>query len=212
MYKYLNTLTQAGVVYRDPRQGDYRLGYKLLQYGSKLTHSEIIEERLSHYLKEISGQTNMTALIATWVNDRPIITQIANTNFGLNIGATVSTELPPLSAVGKVFAAFKGDETTELWKTAYLDTALLNDFNTELEEVKSSKFAYSKEPLIRHVSSISFPLLNYKNDIVAAVGIVGFTDDLPSTFNDPFVQKIAPIIGEMSEVFGCEENSTKNEQ
>lgn len=208
----MNTLTQAGVVYRDPRQGDYMLGYKLLQYGSKLTYSEILKERLSHYLNEISGQTNMTALLATWVNDRPIITQIANTNFGLNIGATVSTELPPLSAVGKVFAAFKDDEATELWKKNNLDEARLNELNIEIEKIKLQKFAYSKEPLIRHVSSISFPLLNYKNDIVAAVGIVGFTEDLPSTFDEPFIQKIAPIIDEMSEVFGCTDNSTKNEQ
>lgn len=205
LYKYLNTLTQAGVVYRDPKQGDYALGYKLLEYGSKLMNTEIILQRLTHQLKEVSSQTNMTALLATWVNDRPIITQIANTNFGLNIGATIGTELPPLSSVGKVFAAFKDDDATTLWKTTNLNTEQLQSLNNELNSIKENKFAYSKEPLVRHVSSLSFPVVNYQNQLIAAIGIVGFTEDLPSNIEDEFIKNIIPIIKEMSAVFGYTE-------
>lgn len=205
LYKYLNTLTQAGVVYRDPRQGDYALGYKLLKYSSKLIDQDEILQRLTYYLKEMSKETNMTTLIASWVNDRPIITQLANSNFGINIGATISTELPPLSSIGKVFAAYKDDESTELWKTSNLTADQLAILNEELPTIKQQKFAYSKEPLVRHVSSISFPILNYQNEIIAAVGIVGFTDDLSPNVDNVFLQKITPIVREMSSVFGYTE-------
>ncbi|MBQ0139660.1 MAG: helix-turn-helix domain-containing protein [Kurthia sp.] len=202
LYKYLNTLTLAGVVYRDPRQGDYSLGYQLLKYGSKLVNSDEIMNRLLQYLKEINKLTSMTTLLASWINDRPVITQIANSNAGLNIGASISTELPPLSSVGKIFVAFKEDESVAQWQKEQLSTIQYKELEHELNQIKSEHFAYAKEPLVRHVSSISFPILNHENKIMGAVGVVGFTEDIPSQINSEFVQNILPIIKEMSAIFG----------
>ena len=40
----------------------------------------------------------------------PVITNIWNTNYGLNIGAQIGTKLPLLSAAGKIFAAYVTNE------------------------------------------------------------------------------------------------------
>lgn len=202
LYKYLNTLTQAGVVYRDPRQGHYSLGYKLLKYGSKLIHSDEIMNHLLQHLKEINKMTSMTTLLANWINDRPVVTQIANSNEGLNIGASLSTELPPLSAVGKIFITFKADEAVEHWQKEHLSITQYDELQHEITKIAEEHFAYAKEPLVRHVSSISFPIFNYENKIVAAVGIIGFTEDIPSQVNSAFIPNILPIIKEMSAIFG----------
>lgn len=202
LYKYLNTLTLSGFIYRDPRQGDYSLGYKFVEYSSNLLQANTFLDRLSDPLKEISRIANMTAVIATWVNDRPMIAKIANTNLGLNIGATIGTELPLLSAVGKVFAAFIEEDRTQAWKNKSISEDEYQLISNELQKINEEKFAYSKEPLVRHVSSISFPILNYKKEIVAAVGVIGFTEDVPTLFNDSFNEKIIPIIEEMCGVFG----------
>ncbi|MGX9135458.1 IclR family transcriptional regulator [Rummeliibacillus sp. JY-2-4R] len=210
LYKYLNTLIQANMLYRDPKLGDYSLGYALLEYGSKLMHHDEVLQRMSYHLKEISTESNMTTLLASWVNDRPIITQIVNTNFGLNIGAHIGTVLPLLSSVGKVFAAFSADDIVQEWKQESIAKSQIATFENELVKIRNQKFAYSKEPLVRHVSSISFPILNYQNQIIAAIAIVGFTEDIPSSKEADLIQNIMPIILEMSAVFGykkSEENS-----
>lgn len=202
LYKYLNTLLQADMLYRDPRQGDYSLGYKLVEYGSKLMQHDDVLQRMSYHLKEISTRTNMTTLLGSWVNDRPIITQIVNTNFGLNIGANIGTELPPLSSVGKMFAAFLPEEQAENWIHATLNEEQQEQLTSELPAIRQQQFGYSKEPLVRHVSSFSFPILNFRGQLVAAIAIVGFTEDIPSTKDAKIVQDILPIIAEMSAVFG----------
>lgn len=210
LYKYLNTLIQADMLYRNPKQGDYSLGYKLLEYGSKLLQHDEILQRMSYHLKEISTRSNMTTLLGSWVNDRPVITQIVNTNFGLNIGAHIGTILPLLSSVGKVFAAFSPEDVIQEWKQASIPENHIASLEEELVKIRAQMFAYSKEPLVRHVSSISFPVLNYQNQIIAAIAIVGFTEDIPATKETDLIQNIMPIIVEMSAVFGyknAEENS-----
>ena len=106
LYKYLNTLTQLDLLYRDGRQGTYSLGYKCIEYGNAALYNSDFIERLTPYFKEVSTLTNMTTLLVTWVNDSPVITNIWNTNYGLNIGAQIGTKLPLLSAAGKIFAAY----------------------------------------------------------------------------------------------------------
>lgn len=208
LYKYLNTLTQMDLLYRDQKRGYFSLGYKFLEYGSAALQNADFIGRLTPYFKEISKISSMTTLLANWVNDGPIITNIWNTNYGLNIGAQVGTKLPLSSASGKIFAAYANSLEITNWieqeqqKFEKFDVA---KFQRELKQIRKEHFAYSYEPLARHVSSLGFPILNFKHELVGAFSVVGFTEDVPTAFDSDIIQRIISMSKEMSAIYGYKE-------
>lgn len=205
LYKYLNTLTQLDLLFRDAKQGHYSLGYKFLEYGNSAMKNNDITSKLSSYFKEISNLTNMTSSLSVWLNDTPVITSIWNTNYGLNIGAQIGTKLPLLSAAGKVHAAYANREEVFNWieeEQAKISSIPLEEFQNELQEIRESHIAFAKEPLTKHVSSLSLPILDYKHELVAACTIIGFSEQVPKDKSSEIVQQIIEINKEMSLAFG----------
>lgn len=205
LYKYLNTLTELDLLYRDVKQGSYSLGYKFLEYGNAAMKNNDLVMKLSHYFKEISNLTNMTTSLAVWLNDTPVITNIWNTNYGLNIGAQIGTKLPLLSAAGKVFAAYSNKEEIKLWleqEQAKITNFSIEEFSKELNEIRSKHVAFAIEPLIKHVSSWSLPILDYKKDLLGTITIIGFTENIPTDSSSELVQKVIGISKEMSSIYG----------
>lgn len=208
LYKYLNTLTQLDLLYRDQKRGYFSLGYKFLQYGSVAMQNTDFIGRLTPYFKEISSVANMTTLLTVWVNDAPAITNIWNTNYGLNIGAQVGTILPLTSAGGKIFAAYANSLEITNWiekEQSTIDGFDMVAFQRELKQIREKKFAYSYEPLTRHVSSLGFPILNYDGQLVGSFSVVGFSEDVPSNHESEIVHKILEISKRMSEIYGYKE-------
>ncbi len=205
LYKYLNTLTHLDLLYRDPKQGHYSLGYKFLEYGNAAMKNNDITSKLSSYFKEISNLTNMTSSLSVWLNDTPVITSIWNTNYGLNIGAQIGTKLPLLSAAGKVHAAYANREEVYSWieqEQAKNPEFPVDEFQNELLEIRKSHIAFAKEPLTKHVSSLSLPILDYKNELVAACTIIGFSEQVPKDTSSEIVEQLIDINKEMSRAFG----------
>ena len=208
LYKYLNTLIQLDLLYRDQKTNSYSLGYKFLEYGNAAMQNGDFIERLTPYFKELSHLTSMTTLLSLWVNDSPVITNIWNTNFGLSIGAQVGTKLPLNSSTGKIFAAFANSlEITNWIETQQSEIANFNiaAFQRELKGIRQSGFSFAHEPLVRHVSSIGLPILNYKNELVGAITVVGFEEDVPTDTSSEMMQKIIEMSREMSAVYGFKE-------
>lgn len=205
LYKYLYTLTQMDLLYRDIKQGHYSLGYKFLEYGNAAMKSNDLASKLSPYFKEISNLTNMTTSLSVWLNETPVITNIWNTNYGLNIGAQIGTKLPLLSAAGKVHAAYAKTEEVYNWieqEQAKNTNFPVDEFQNELKEIRESHVAFAKEPLTKHVSSMSLPILDYKNELIAAITIIGFSEQVPTDTSSEMVQQIIEMNNEMSRAFG----------
>ena len=208
LYKYLNTLTQLDLLYRDQKRGYFSLGYKFLQYGSVAMQNTDFIGRLTPYFKEISSISSMTAILTVWINEAPVITNIWNTNYGLNIGAQVGTKLPLTSSGGKIFAAYANSLEITNWiesEQQDIESFDMASFQRELKQIREKKFAYSYEPLTKHVSSIGFPILDFNGEIVASFSVVGFSEDVPQTGESDIVQQILAISKEMSAIYGYKE-------
>ncbi|GAA3312515.1 hypothetical protein GCM10020331_000450 [Ectobacillus funiculus] len=116
LYKYLNTFTQLGILYRDKESGAYVLGSKLIEYGMIAADQENVVDRITPYLKEINERSLSTVLYSVWTHNGPMIVKEFNANQGYNIGAQMGTLLPLLSATGKVFTTFMDEQITREWK------------------------------------------------------------------------------------------------
>jgi DNA-binding IclR family transcriptional regulator len=200
LYKYLNTLTYLGILYRDPSSGLYVLGSKLIEYGMTAVNQENVLDRIDHYLYEINKELQETVLFSSWTNNGPMVVKVISNNQTLNIGAQIGTYLPLLSSTGKTCAAFLESHVFAEWKEENLKgktAAQIEDLEAEIEAVRRDKLAFSNEPLVPSVSSIAFPILNYKGQFLGNITIVGFSEFL-SKRNDP--EKLNYIKEKMKEI------------
>lgn len=203
LYKYLNTLTQLELLYRDKSTGLYSLGSKLIQYGVAAIGQEDVVTKIYPYLQEISQRSNCTVLFSVWSNNGPLIARIQNSTQSLNIGAQIGSLLPPSSSSGKIFTCFLPPAITSEWisSTDYGPENRKMSEN-EIQNIKTHKIAFAKEPLVPSVSSLSIPILNYNSDLLGAITVVGFTDFVPADPGEELSQYIIEMSAEISRVFG----------
>lgn len=203
LYKYLNTLTQLDLLYRDKATGMYHLGSKLVQYGMAAIGNEDVTSRIAPYLQEISHQTSCTVLFSVWTYEGPITAKIWNSNQILNIGAQLGTRLPPASSSGKIFTVFQDPSLTADWieNEKNVSIALIPE-TKEYQSILTHKIAFAKEPLVPSVSSMSIPVFNYDAELLGAITAVGFTQNIPDHHEEPLSKYLRKSFLEISNIFG----------
>ncbi|MFJ5758432.1 IclR family transcriptional regulator [Neobacillus sp. NPDC093182] len=205
LYKYLNTFTQLGILYRNKDTGEYVLGSKLIEYGMAAVDQENVIDRVSPFLHEINVKSSNTVLFSTWTQNGPMIVKDFNNNRGLNIGAQIGTFLPIRSATGKVFMAFMEDQKIREWKAKefiQISSEEISQLEGECESVRKKEIAFAREPLVSSVSSVSIPVLNYKKQLLGAVTVVGFSEFIPQNENNELSRYLLDLSKEISGSFG----------
>ncbi|MGD8189448.1 IclR family transcriptional regulator [Brevibacillus ginsengisoli] len=204
LYKYLNTFTQLGILYRHKKDGTYILGSKLIEYGMGAANHENVVERVTPYLHEIHQELNETTLLTIWTLHGPMVVNMINKTQGFNIGVQIGSTLPILSAVGKIFAA-SAEPSIEEWKKSsckeWSEQELLT-LQNELEFVRTNHISFANEPLVPSISSVAIPVKNFKKSVLGAIAIVGFSSNIVSEINHPMSQYLLKIGEEISSGFG----------
>lgn len=204
LHKYLNTLSNTGILFRD-KSGTYYLGSKLIEFGNAAIGSVNLIDISAPYLKSISKKVQLTTLLSVWTNSGPVIGNIWNTNLGINIGADIGTRLPALSSAGKVYLAFGNSNTIEEWKAKELTNLNIHEqtkLDNEIMQIKREKFAYAAEPLVEQVSSFSVPILNFDKQIVGCITVVGFNNQIPKSPTDVISKAVQEEVEKVSQIFG----------
>lgn len=204
LYKYLSTLCEFGVVHRDAVTNAYSLGQKLVQLGSIALGQSSIIELVIPYLKKINDNTNLTALLAIPSVNGPLITYISSADYGINIGAQIGTTLPLSSSTGIIYSAFP-DIQKNIWvesEASKLTKEEIKIFETEKENARKLFFTSKIEPLVKHVSSFSVPILNFNKELIGAITIVGYTEIVPNTADHPTAQFVLEISRQVSKYYG----------
>ncbi|MDR7077446.1 DNA-binding IclR family transcriptional regulator [Neobacillus niacini] len=205
LYKYLNTFTQLGILYRSKETGEYVLGSKLIEYGMSAVDQENVTDRISPFLHEINEKSSSTVLFSRWTQNGPMIVKDINTNRGLNIGAQIGTILPINSASGKVFMAFMDEQIIHDWKKNEFKKSP-NESVSQLEDeckiIQEKGIAFAREPLVSSVSSVSFPVFNYQKKLLGTVTVVGFSEIIPENENHDLSHYFIQISKEISGCFG----------
>ena len=208
LYKYLNTLTQIGILYRNKESGTYILGSKLIEYGMAAADQENVVDRIAPYLQEINVHSMNTVLYSSWTNNGPMIVKEVKTNQGFNIGAQMGTLLPILSATGKIFAAFIDEHFLQEWREReilHTDQEKLNLLDEECNLIRKNGISFAREPLVSSVSSVAFPVFNYKKKLLGAITVVGFSDSIPNNEDYELSKYLINISKDISASFGYEQ-------
>jgi DNA-binding IclR family transcriptional regulator len=205
LYKYLNTLTQIGLLYRDRETGSYSLGSKLVEYGMKAVNQENVIDRATPFLQEINHICKNTVLLTTWSHNGPMVVKMVNSQHGLNIGAQIGTFLPIMSATGKIYAAFMEQSALSAWKNkqlAGMDPEQQRKLDAEVEWVRQYGISFAKEPLVPSTASISMPIFRFGQQLLGAITVVGFSDTVSEHLDDVMSQYLLKTNKEICRIFG----------
>lgn len=205
LYKYLNTLTQLGLLYRDQDSGHYHLGCRLIEYGMAAIDRENLIDRIVPHLQEINNHCQETVLLHMWTNQGPVVVKMFSSHQDLNIGARIGTLLPLRSAAGKIFAAFFDEVMLRNWKErewSKLTSKEQQELANELEQVRKAHVSFAKEPLVPFISSLGFPIFNYEQKLMACFTVVGFSQDIPHDVSHPLCDYLMEKSREISRVCG----------
>lgn len=189
LYKYLNTLLEANLIYRDKETGLYYLGSKLIQYGMAAVENQDVVAKITPYLQELSQQTKNSVIFAVPTYSGPIIVKIIRSNQILNIGAELGALLPPNSSAGKIFHAFSSKWVVDNWE-GQAESVISKE---ELAFIQKEKIAFAREPLISEISSVAIPVISFNAELVGIISVVGFTSDIPESLEDStskYIQKM----------------------
>ena len=208
LYKYLNTLTHLHLLHRDKRSGAYMLGSKIIEYGrSAIGHQDIIAT-VTPYLQELGQDTSLTALLVVGSPNGPVAANIWNPNHMFNIGAQIGTQLPILSATGKVFSAFPTSYIIQEWKKRELDKLSLEEkkkLDKEEQNLINTGISFSKDALVQNVTSAAVPIFNDKKELLGTITLVGFLQFFPQDVNHEASQKLIEAAKEISSIWGYKE-------
>jgi len=191
LYKYLNTLTSLGILYRDKEDGAFSLGTTLIKYGMSAVNREDFVSKIKPFLEEINIKLKETTLLTVWTNEGPMIVNMIHSSSGLNLGGQVGTMLPIHSAAGKVFAAYKNNPISDKWKEKEykkLKKPQITELESEFEEIRHEKIAFAKEALATFVSSVAIPVFRYDHEIIGSIVVVGFEKTIPMHPDDKLSQ------------------------
>ncbi|WP_087973172.1 IclR family transcriptional regulator [Oceanobacillus rekensis] len=198
LYKYMNTLTKLELVIREQATGLYHLGNKLIQYGMAAIGNQDTIALITPYLHTISQHSNCSVLFSVVTQNGPVIAKIKNADGILNIGAQMGSVLPQNSSSGKIFNVFSSSDMLNAMQSDPLLTAESKEF----QQIEVEKIAFAMEPLISQISSASIPILSYTNELAGIITVVGFTDGIPKSINDPLSVYLVKMQEDISNVFG----------
>src|SRR5699024_7919193 len=189
LYKYMNTLTNNELIYRNPDTGEYHLGNQLIQLGMSAMGNLDSLAIVTPYLQEIGRHNNNTVLYSVITRRGPVVTKIWHAEGILNIGAQIGTVLPPNSSSGKVFAAFFDENLKKLE-------------DDELKTIYNQQIAFAEEPLIPTISSVSFPVFTFNKELEGIISVIGVKDNLPDSIESQDTNYLLEKQNEISKLLG----------
>ncbi|CAM3771460.1 IclR family transcriptional regulator [Mesobacillus zeae] len=201
VHRILATLVQYGYVVQDGETGKYRLGYKFLEYSSRLLDSIDLRAEARPFLQELEKETNEVIHLVIHDHGEVVYIEKLEGNETLRMHSKVGRRAPMhCTSVGKAILAFlpenivfeilarKGlPQHTE--KTITKEDVLLQ----ELEEIGRKGYALDLEENEKGITCIAVPILDHSGRAVAAVSVSG-----PSTrMSDGTMQELQ---GEMKQI------------
>ncbi|MGY4688505.1 IclR family transcriptional regulator [Salibacterium sp. K-3] len=178
LYKYVNTLQEAGLLYKNEHTNKFYFGPALIEFGMKAVNTDNMIEQMTPLLEELQEYYGETVLLTRWTMKGPMIVKIINGAHVLNIGAQMGSVLPVFSASGKAYAAFSDGEIGR-WKVEqYKDftTEEKEQLEEELETVKQQTYSFAEEALAPSTASLAVPILDFNHNIIATFTVVGFSE------------------------------------
>jgi len=178
--RLLSTGRRVGIVERDPENGEYRLGLKLLAFSQVIT-SYLNPVQIAYpFLSWLTEESQENSYLAVLDGLEAVtVAQVAGPRL-LAVRPTVGLrEAPNCTSGGKVLLAYGPQERVEAFIAQGLvartpkTTVNPDQFRAELRRIREQGYAIADEELEEGLIAIAAPVCNGHGQVIAAVNASG---------------------------------------
>jgi IclR family transcriptional regulator, KDG regulon repressor len=180
-FRLLQTLADDGVVVMNVDTKRYRLGYRMLEWGTVAQKSSPLVVAMAQVMDKLASSISETVVLTTLADEvSAICIDKRESSQVLQISAKVGKRVPLHAGAGsKCLLAHstpqfvrhfvqRASPLTRFTDRTITDPALLLD---ELTQIRTQGYSVSDEDLDEGACSIAAPILNHQGEIVASISI-----------------------------------------
>lgn len=182
MHRHLSTLKHLGFVDQDAKTETYRLGLKLVHIGQAATDQFDLRRLAEPYMTRLRDLTHQTVVLSTPASGDAIINAVIDSPNLVTISVRLGYRLPAhASAQGRLNLAFGPTATQQrvlsrklqaFTPRTIIDPAKLRE---RLALIRQQLFDVSMDETLLGISAVAAPILNFDNELVGALAVVGTT-------------------------------------
>jgi DNA-binding IclR family transcriptional regulator len=183
VFRMLTTLSQHGLIQQNKGDKKYKLGFGIYTLASSLENQNKISDIVSPYLKLIAAETFENSHLVVRSGDMCVLIDYEigrnKLSFNTRLG---DTEDLYASAVGKcLISDISKEELNKLYPKKLLPHTQntitdLDELYDNLTKVFKNRIAIDDEENENDIFCIASPIINYKSQIIASIGISGPVD------------------------------------
>jgi IclR family acetate operon transcriptional repressor len=185
MHRHLSTLKHLGFVDQDAKTETYRLGLKLVYIGQSAIDQFDLRRLAEPYMSRLRDLTRQTVVLSTPANGDGIINAVVESPNLVTISVRLGYRLPAhASAQGRLNLAFAPAAVQQRILArklqAFTPRTLVDpaQMRERLAQIRRELFDVSMDETLLGISAVAAPILNFDNELVGAVAIVGTTQDV----------------------------------
>jgi IclR family transcriptional regulator, KDG regulon repressor len=185
MHRHLSTLKHLGFVDQDAKTETYRLGLKLVYIGQSAIDQFDLRRLAEPYMSRLRDLTRQTVVLSTPASGDAIINAVVESPNLVTISVRLGYRLPAhASAQGRLNLAFAPPAVQQrilarklqaFTPRTMVDPVKLRE---RLTQIRQQLFDVSMDETLLGISAVAAPILNFDNELVGAIAIVGTTQDV----------------------------------
>ncbi len=210
VFRLLETLDSCKLVERSRETGKYRLGLKVLAWGTQVMQATDLRRQAAPFLRELNEETRETVHLTVRDGDAAVYLHKFDSPIPLRIYSEIGKRAPLYcTGVGKVLLSAMSQQEKEDWLKRnplrrFTPTTITDRGRLELELKRINELGYAldNEEHEPHVRCVAAPVSDYTGQVVAAVSVT-----IPSVRITPqrlpeLVQRVKETAGKISTQLG----------
>lgn len=213
-HKYLASFVRVGLASQSADTGRYNIGPLAVELGFAALRRLDVVEFAQDALNELRDQLDLPGSLTVWGNHGPTIVRRADNYQPVSLIVQLGLVLPLLtSSNGRIFAAYLDRPITKGFIDAEL--AVFNgpaaraglhgiaDVEKLLATVRENSIAVAEDLVYPGVASISAPVFDHRNALVAAITVVGVQSMIDLSFRGQPAQAVGASAKALSRRLGA---------
>ncbi|UNK19251.1 IclR family transcriptional regulator [Paenibacillus sp. N3/727] len=201
VHRLMTTLEEKGFVVRDSRTDKYRLGMKIWELSTHLSHSDDPAVLLLPAMESLRDRLGETVSLYLRDGAERIRIQAVQSNQAIRRVAQVGTRLPlSVGASSKVLVAYASpsDQEELLNLPNWPDVVDKEQYRRQLVEIVEKGYAISIEEREPGAAAVSVPIIDRSGKIAAALSMSGPVNRLSAET----LREYAPVLKEAAREMG----------
>ncbi|WLE00696.1 IclR family transcriptional regulator (plasmid) [Agrobacterium leguminum] len=208
-FKHLNTLAERGYIVQDPVSTRYRLGPKAWLLARMAPSSDDIAAVAEPLMREARTKTGLAVVLSTPMARSAFVLSTLTGNGSIEIGVRPGSELElHASAQGKIFLAYGAKSLAdnlmkrELRQLTQYTLTSATELLEQIGEIRKNGYAAAPEECLLGVNAIAAPVYDYRDTLIASVGLVGSIQYLPRENSAETIKTICELGADISKALG----------